>query len=340
MSGPARQPSPWSPDPSAVDGRASLTILPACPLCGGRSLRPLPLPVRWIGREVFAPLAPRLGLRGCAGCGLVMVNPRPGPGPLRAFYDGDAYVCHQPGDSPGQAAKARHLLGLLERFLAPGAERRLLDYGCGGGFLLREASGRGWRATGFDIGQAALRACREQGLNVTGDLDSLRPGSFDALVLNHVIEHVEDPPALLRRLAPLLAPGGRLLLEAPNVNSLRARLSAWPGLSRRLGLDERHRAFPIHLWYFSPRTLPRLARDLGWTVEGCFTAGLGLEELRFRPEEGDSRPASPPARRPAAGPAGGAPPLSPALRLKEMFKKVYFGAGCGENVLVVASPPA
>lgn len=111
---------------------------------------------------MFAPAAGRLGLRKCRGCSLVMVNPRPDSRLLGAFYGGNSYVCHQADHSPGRVAKARHLLAVLDRFAPRREGASLLDYGCGGGFFLRQALAAGWRAMGYDIGERALRLRRPE----------------------------------------------------------------------------------------------------------------------------------------------------------------------------------
>jgi len=259
--------------------------LAACPGCGDARLTRLATPGHWIGAAVFEPHAGRLGLCRCAGCGLVFVNPRPTAALLGRFYQGDGYVCHQADASDGAAATARVQLDQVER-LVPG-RGRFLDYGCGGGYLLRAAVERGWDALGFDIGAGALAACRRQRLPVTDDLAEVEARRFDAVYLSHVFEHVAEPAPLLERLARRLAPGGRLFVEVPNARSLRARLSA-PALSRWAGFDERYRAFPIHLFYYSPATLRAALERAGLAVVGRATTGFGLDELFFHDEQAAS----------------------------------------------------
>jgi SAM-dependent methyltransferase len=205
----------------------------------------------------------------------------------------------------------------------------LLDYGCGGGFLLRHAEASGLEAVGLDIGADARRACEAQGFAVVSDPSELAPGSFDAIVMHHVFEHVPDPRSTLQSLAPLLREGGRLFIEVPNVASLRARLSL-PPASRWLGFDERYRAFPIHLWYFEPRTLKSLLEGAGYHVSAVETYGLGLDELFFREEE--SQPAADGVKPAQRGAVSGA--------LRGFAKRVLFGAALGENLLAVSAARA
>jgi SAM-dependent methyltransferase len=135
---------------------------------------------------------------------------------------------------PGRAASIRREDRGLGRAGAPG--RRLLDVGCGNGQFLLWARELGWECHGVELDAAAARVARDQGISVLGSsLDELPPGSagsFDAITLSHVIEHVHDPIDMLRRCRDLLRPGGYLWLETPNTESLGYSMygASWRGL--------------------------------------------------------------------------------------------------------------
>jgi SAM-dependent methyltransferase len=208
--------------------------------------------------------------------------------------------------------------------------RRVLDFGCGGGLLLRSARERGLDAVGYDVGERALRTCTEQGLKVTDRLEDLQDGEFDAIVLHHVFEHLDRPGNVLKGVARLLAPRGSMFIEVPNAASLRARLSH-PVLSRYFHFDERYRAFPIHLSYFSARSLKRLLERHGFRVNRVATYGLGIDELIVSSSASDE----------AYGAATLAKYRGGIVRpAREFVKRKLYGAGLGENLLVVAAPHA
>ncbi len=307
-----------------MQDRERLDTLTACPACDGTRLDHLPLPGRWIGAALFEPHRDRLGLCRCHDCGLVFVNPRPSAALLDRFYQGDDYECHDANRSEEANATATAQLDAVARFVPRGG--RFLDFGCGGGYLLRAALDRGWDAIGYDVGARALAACTAQGLPVTGDLASLPEGGFDAVYLSHVFEHVADPAALCAQLRRLLAPGGRVIVEVPNVRSLRARL-ALPMLSRRTSVDERYRAFPIHLFYYSARSLRTMLERHGLDVVGHTTAGLGLDELVFEGAAARPHATAPVARRPHRS------------RARRLARAAFFGAGLGENLVFAAQRP-
>lgn len=326
---------------------ADVIRLLTCPVCGSDDLDARPVPRAWIGEEVFGPYRGQLGLTGCRRCTFEFVNPRPTETLLGRFYGGSTYDCHDPATTDTIDARARHILGFLGD-LVPG--QRILDFGCGAGVFLRCAKAAGWDATGYDLGDAAIASCRRQDLRVTDQLDELPRAGFDAIVLNHVFEHVPDHGATLATLRELLAPGGRLFLECPNVRSLRARLSH-PWLSRAARFDERYRAFPIHLSYFTPRTLADLLARHGFEVERSDTWGYGVDELRREPDRphgtvpahraGEQAAAAdardrdrPQARRPSPRDAWRvAKPY-----VKRVMRRLVLDTGLGENVVVLARP--
>jgi len=135
--------------------------------------------------------------------------------------------------------------------------RRLLDIGSGGGGFPKLASETGWQVTALELNQESSKRLANQGLQVivkhleTADLPSK---SFDLISLWEVLEHLVDPGLTLSEARRLLAPGGLLLILAPNVESLVTRL-----------LQEKSNTFGghSHLNHFSPRTLEALLNRAG-----------------------------------------------------------------------------
>ncbi len=115
---------------------------------------------------------------------------------------------------------AREQLGIIKRFKQGG---RLLDIGCGEGFLLHETSG--FEAVGVerDVHKA------EYGNDLLGvrilpsDFFGLDiEGTFDVVTCNHVIEHIRNLRGFLRRVRGLLAEDGIFLVTTPNGRSLQS----------------------------------------------------------------------------------------------------------------------
>lgn len=96
---------------------------------------------------------------------------------------------------------------------------RVLDVGCG---LGRNLLNLGPDSVGVDHNPHSVQACRERGLNAyTPDelaaAPDCGPGSFDSLLIAHVLEHVDEDTAsaLLEQYLPLVAPGGKVVMITP-----------------------------------------------------------------------------------------------------------------------------
>ena len=107
----------------------------------------------------------------------------------------------------------RAILGALA--LGPGD--RLLDVGCGGGLLLRDALATGARATGIDHSDEMVQLARERATGadvVRGSAEELPfdDESFTALAMAMVLFFFADPVGVLRECRRVLRPGGRLAI--------------------------------------------------------------------------------------------------------------------------------
>jgi SAM-dependent methyltransferase len=219
-------------------------------------------------------------------CSLYWLNPMPEPSDLSIAYE--SYYTHDEGSSEERARTGRRegsWLGAAHRIVmdATGTTRarrlanesylggvkpgRLLEVGCGGGSRLIRLQTQGWIVEGQDVDpRAGAHALAARGITVhAGALDALHlPAErYDAIVMNHVIEHAADPLALLRECRCLLAPGGQLVVVTPNTASLGHRF--W-------GAGWRPLEPPRHLFLFSVRNLPLLVRKAGYTRVDAWTS--------------------------------------------------------------------
>ncbi|HIF61156.1 MAG TPA: class I SAM-dependent methyltransferase [Rhodospirillales bacterium] len=137
----------------------------------------------------------------------------------------------------------------------------LLDVGCGNGRYLSTMRTLGWDVQGVDFSEDGIRVCRSADLKVHhGDLRSaqLPENYFDVITVRHVIEHIPEPIALMTELARLLKPGGKLIIDTPNGNSIGRSI---------FGANWYANDVPRHLILFSPDNLVRLAKEYGLKSE-------------------------------------------------------------------------
>jgi len=155
----------------------------------------------------------------------------------------------------------------------------VLDFGCGGGAFLAKMRDRGWMVTGVEPDPVAREAARQHfDLDVVSAIEGLGDRLFDAMVLHHVVEHLPDPRRTLVDLAARLAPGGRLVLVTPNIDSLGRR---------RFGAAWVHWDPPRHLHLFSRASLAAEVERAGLVVERVFTTArharfVAIEGIRLR----------------------------------------------------------
>ncbi len=162
------------------------------------------------------------------------------------------------------AAPPRRLELALERW--PLRTARVLDVGCSYGHCLVHF---GPGSVGVDTNPEHVEFSRSLGLDarlldVDAGLDEVADGAFDFLWVSDVVEHLDSPRLLLRRLRPKLAAGGRLLVFLTVVP--RSRL-----LRRAL---RRRRANPFdsgaHHYQFTYETACYLVERAGYRVESAF----------------------------------------------------------------------
>jgi SAM-dependent methyltransferase len=109
-------------------------------------------------------------------------------------------------------------LKLIEDFLPPGQDRKLLDLGCGTGIGLQEL-GRFGTNYGVDFSPLALEFCAGRGLSRialgNGEQLPFKSNTFDAIMSLDTFEHIPDHEAAYREALRVLKPGGILVMSVP-----------------------------------------------------------------------------------------------------------------------------
>jgi SAM-dependent methyltransferase len=170
----------------------------------------------------------RLELYRCPACGFLFA-PAPASEGVRELY-GAEYFDQYPGGEPYEEDEAqrryeaRIRVALVRRYRGSG---RLLEIGAAAGHFLDEARRAGFEVSGIEPARpVAERASARFGVEVQAgfvEQVELPAGAFDVVCAWHVIEHLPEPRAALERLRAALRPGGHLLAEVPNVESVYAR---------------------------------------------------------------------------------------------------------------------
>lgn len=151
----------------------------------------------------------------------------------------------------------------------------VLDYGAGIGNLSKRAL---WSQL-FDQIFAADIMEKPEGLDgvtwITGDLNNPIHGfdsAFDVIVAAEVIEHLENPRAMLRELFRLCRPGGLVIVTTPNNESVRARISLF---ARGHYVAFNDSCYPAHITALLRKDLTRICQEAGFEAPAFRFTNVG-----------------------------------------------------------------
>ena len=156
---------------------------------------------------------------------------------------------------------------------------KLLEIGCGSGGMLKNMQDKGWDVTGVDFDKKSVSVAQNLGLNVyEGDISqlNLEKNSFDAIIMNHVIEHLPDPVTTLKLCNELLRSGGRLISITPNTNGLN---------HNKYNSNSRILEPPRHLFIYNKNSLKEVAIKAGFKKSSCFTSIHGFSGFSWASEQ-------------------------------------------------------
>jgi 2-polyprenyl-3-methyl-5-hydroxy-6-metoxy-1,4-benzoquinol methylase len=141
-------------------------------------------------------------------------------------------------------------------------QNKILDLGCGEGFLLSHFKDAGWKVLGLDFSDEGVRKQNPKLIkdivkgNVYKELEVLlkTDENYDVIYLGNILEHVIDPLALVTKCSDLLSAAGLLVITVPNDFSiLQSSLITSNIINREYWICP-----PDHLNYFSLESLVKL----------------------------------------------------------------------------------
>lgn len=116
------------------------------------------------------------------------------------------------GDKEYYFFRSKYADRIYWKFFRNRKHGKFLEFGCGLGqniYLHRH------NTEGVDISEFCIGKCKDKGIKVTKQIESLASESFDGILSCHVLEHVEEPTKILKHFLRLLKKGGRLVLVLP-----------------------------------------------------------------------------------------------------------------------------
>lgn len=222
-----------------------------CPLCQGEQFERLASYDRNL-----------LGITtvGCACCGLLQTNPRPSASGLQRFYRVHYRVFYQDAKQPDQAyiadLKKDSRLAYTANFLANemclSLDAVVLDYGCGEGSLFAALRTAGFVGNfyGVELNASFGEYASRYGNAVVSSSISARE-LVDVAIVNHVLEHLNNPIGILKEIAKCIKPGGFVYIDVPDAEEYKT-------------IYDLHIA---HISHFSVKTLSALVQRAGFVVQ-------------------------------------------------------------------------
>lgn len=220
-----------------------------CPVCNSTSIKPaITVKDHSVSKETFS-------IWECSNCSLRFTQDVPDVTSIGKYYQSEDYISHS-NTSRGlinqlyQKVRNHTLSQKADLIIRHTAKQgKILDMGAGIGAFLNTMKNRGWETTGIEPDAGARQQAKQLfGINLSSIeiFDDMKPGSFDAITLWHVLEHVHLLHDYMKRLKELLKPGGKIFIAVPNYQSTDSSIysSYWAAYD-----------VPRHLYHFTPKSI-------------------------------------------------------------------------------------
>ena len=210
----------------------------------------------------------------CISCGLIYLNPRPTSDVIIKLYEED----YTPENDQNVLPKleenhwkaymrkiGRKIVGSYTDEIVDQSAGKVLDIGCGRGYLLQSLKQKGCEVFGVEANQNSVDICHNLGLIVFhGNLEEAHypDNFFDTVVLSQVLEHLPSPQKTLREIWRILKSGGNLFIYTPNPKGYMAKVFGkyWHGWH-----------IPFHFYALTAETMRKLAEETGFAINKIST---------------------------------------------------------------------
>lgn len=233
--------------------------MPVCNCCGAATQR------RLFKSHIYT-------LLQCSTCNLHFVDPMPDSAARMedvhsGRYGDDLQVLGADGQYSAEQAREPILSGYIELAKKYRSEGRMLDVGCGAGYLMVLAQRAGYKTDGVELtADRHAKAVSTTGSMIYDqpieDLD-LPAETYDVITMINVFSHLANPLRTLKRVAQLLRPGGVIILATGEITGAPVRHEHLPEWT--LG-DE--------LFFLGENTIDRFAESMGVDVAGAHRTWL------------------------------------------------------------------
>ncbi|MBK5284110.1 MAG: class I SAM-dependent methyltransferase, partial [Bacteroidia bacterium] len=230
---------------------------PVCPNCSSNVV------AEHLSTKDFFLTMESFSIYTCGTCKVLFTHPFPELDVLYSkYYKSEHYLSHNKKSSDLFSLAYRFVqkvnIGMkkrvVERFLET-KEKKILEVGAGTGDFLAACKRNGWNCFGLEPSEKARGIATEfNSLKLFTSLDEVKEKNFSVITLWHVLEHIPDLNATIKKLKSMLAEDGLLIIAVPNHNSFDAKHynKYWAGYD-----------VPRHLYHFNKTSLPSIMEGHG-----------------------------------------------------------------------------
>lgn len=229
-----------------------------CPCCKGVGIsKVLSAKDHTVSSEIF-------DIWECDVCSARFTQNVPDETEIIRYYQSENYISHS-NTNKGFINAAYHVVKkqtlkskkqLIQKYTKQGSGN-ILDIGAGTGAFLQIMYEANWNVLGLEPNSSAREKAKELyglPLQPVHELYYLKPETFDAITLWHVLEHVHDLHGYLAQFKKVLKKKGFLFIAVPNYTSNDATVykESWAAYD-----------VPRHLYHFSPQSITQLLLQHG-----------------------------------------------------------------------------
>jgi 2-polyprenyl-3-methyl-5-hydroxy-6-metoxy-1,4-benzoquinol methylase len=204
----------------------------------------------------------------CSSCSLVFTQDVPSADHIEPYYQSEAYISHTDTQKDFISRLYHRVrvftLRLKVRLVVRTTGKIVghhLDIGAGTGAFVHAMENAGWNSIGIEPSENARKKANElylASIYPMNELENFPEGSYTAITMWHVLEHVHDLHSVVQKIAHIMDRDGKLFIAVPNYCSYDAGYykNYWAAYD-----------VPRHLYHFSPQSISALLAQHGLVIE-------------------------------------------------------------------------